>query len=43
MSKIMRTLAYVDFDGIAIPVHIPALGAMPVGQAGRGGGGANTP
>ncbi len=29
MSKVMQALVDVDFDGIVIPDHIPALGTMP--------------
>ena len=40
MSKIMQALVDVDFEGIVIPDHIPALGVLPGAEAGRGGGGA---
>jgi mannonate dehydratase len=36
MSKVMQALVDVNFDGIAIPDHIPALGSMPGAGAGRG-------
>jgi mannonate dehydratase len=41
MSKIMRALVEVKFDGIMIPDHIPGVGSNPKteGQGGRGGGG----
>ena len=42
MSKIMQALVDVEFDGIVIPDHIPALGAMP-GEQGGSGGGAGAP
>ena len=38
MSKVMQALVDVDFEGIAIPDHVPTLGTTP-GQQGRGGGG----
>jgi len=41
MTKVMRALVDVNFDGIAIPDHIPNLGGpapgTPRGEAGRGG------
>jgi mannonate dehydratase len=40
MSKVMQALVDIDFDGIVIPDHIPALGVIP-GQG--GGGGRGTP
>lgn len=40
MSKVMQALVDVNFDGIAIPDHIPALGIMPSADPGRVGGGA---
>ena len=43
MSKVMQALVDVDFDGIMIPDHIPALGVIPGTEAGRGGGGRGTP
>src|SRR5882724_1661395 len=44
MSKVMQALVDVDFDGIMIPDHIPALGVIPGTDAGRGGGaGRGTP
>jgi len=39
MSKIMQALVDVDFDGIVIPDHIPAVGMVEGEQGGRGGGG----
>jgi mannonate dehydratase len=42
MSKVMQALVDVDFEGIAIPDHIPALGVIPGAQpaaSGRQGGG----
>jgi mannonate dehydratase len=43
MSKVMRALVEVDFEGIVIPDHIPSLGVIPgssqQGQGGRGGQG----
>ena len=41
MSKVMRALVDVDFEGIVIPDHIPSLGVIPGAQAqgGRGGQG----
>ena len=40
MSKIMRALVEVKFDGIMIPDHIPGVGSDPSkeGQRGAGGG-----
>jgi len=48
MSKIMQALVDVDFDGIVIPDHIPALGILPNAanepqRRGGGGGGAYRP
>ena len=43
MSKVMQALVDIDFDGIMIPDHIPALGVIPGGDAGRQGGGRGTP
>lgn len=49
MSKIMQALVDVDFEGIMIPDHIPALGQglgqVPGAQTsrGNGGGGRGTP
>jgi hypothetical protein len=41
MSKVVKALVDVNFDGIVIPDHIPGLGNMPDaaarGAAGRGG------
>jgi mannonate dehydratase len=37
MSKVMQALVDVNFEGIMIPDHIPALGVLP-GQEGNGGG-----
>jgi mannonate dehydratase len=40
LSKAMQALVDVNFDGIAIPDHIPAVGVIPGSQqAGRGGRG----
>jgi mannonate dehydratase len=39
MYKVMKALREVNFDGIAIPDHIPRMGAAaPAGQRGPGGG-----
>src|SRR2546427_7182798 len=38
MSKIMKALVDVKFDGIVIPDHVPGLGSNPA--AGRGAAGA---
>ena len=38
MSKIMRALVDVEFEGIVIPDHVPAAGRDP-GERGRGGAG----
>jgi mannonate dehydratase len=44
MSKVMQALVDVDFDGIMIPDHIPALGIVPSMEGGQqGGGGRGTP
>jgi D-mannonate dehydratase len=45
MSKIMRALVDVKFEGIMIPDHIPGLGSNPAAEAagGRGGGGGFRP
>ena len=40
MSKVMQALVDVDFEGIVIPDHIPALGILPGSEPGRGGNGA---
>ena len=42
MSKIMKALVEVKFDGIVIPDHVPGLGSNPAADAarGRGAGGA---
>ncbi len=40
MSKVMQAMVDVNFEGIAIPDHIPALGVMPGAEPARGGGGA---
>ena len=40
MSKVMQALVDIDFNGIAIPDHIPALGVIPGAETGRGAGGA---
>src|ERR1041385_4074318 len=41
MSKVMRALVEVKFDGIVIPDHVPGLGSDPSaeGRGGRGSGG----
>jgi mannonate dehydratase len=39
MSKVMQALVDIDFNGIVIPDHIPALGTMPGAAAGGGTGG----
>ena len=41
MSKVMRALVEVKFEGIVIPDHVPGLGADPrtEGTGGRGAGG----
>ena len=36
MYKVMEALADVDFDGIVIPDHIPALGNFPAGTQREG-------
>src|SRR3989442_10674008 len=38
MSKIMRALVEVKFDGIVIPDHVPGLGSDPRAEPGRGRG-----
>lgn len=44
MSKIMKALVEVKFDGIVIPDHIPGVGGNPATEgAGRGGAGRGTP
>ena len=40
MSKVMQAMVDVNFEGIAIPDHIPALGIMPGAEPTKGGGGA---
>ncbi|HTX34721.1 MAG TPA: mannonate dehydratase [Bryobacteraceae bacterium] len=40
MSKVMQALVDIDFNGIVIPDHIPALGIIPGADNGPGGGGA---
>lgn len=40
MSKVMQALVDIDFNGIVIPDHIPALGVIPGADNGRGGAGA---
>jgi D-mannonate dehydratase len=37
MSKVMQALVDVDFEGIVIPDHVPALGIMPGAEPGAGG------
>ena len=39
MSKIMRALVDVKFEGIVIPDHVPGLGTDPRAEGARGGGG----
>src|SRR5450631_978971 len=41
MSKIMKALVEVKFEGIVIPDHVPGLGSDPraEGSGARGGGG----
>jgi mannonate dehydratase len=40
MYKVMKAMVDVNFDGIAIPDHIPGIGSMPsAAQAGPRGGG----
>jgi mannonate dehydratase len=43
MSKIMKALVEVKFEGIAIPDHIPGLGGDPAKEGGRGAGPRGTP
>ena len=45
MSKIMKALVDVKFDGIVIPDHVPGLGSNPAADAplGRGAAGAFQP
>jgi len=44
MSKIMRALVEVKFEGIVIPDHVPGLGSNPATEGrGRGGAGRGTP
>jgi mannonate dehydratase len=38
MYKVMKAMVEVNFDGIAIPDHIPGLGSAPGGGQRRGGG-----
>jgi len=40
MSKVMQALVDVNFDGIAIPDHIPGLGSDPRAEDSGGRGGA---
>jgi mannonate dehydratase len=40
MTKIMQAMVDVNFEGIAIPDHIPGLGTIPGAEGGRQGGGA---
>jgi D-mannonate dehydratase len=42
MSKIMKALVEVRFEGIVIPDHIPGLGSNPATE-GRGGAGGGAP
>lgn len=39
MSKAMQAMVDVDFEGIAIPDHIPAVGVLPNAEPPRQGGG----
>ncbi len=39
LSKVMKALVDVNFDGIVIPDHIPTLGVAAEGQPGRSGTG----
>jgi mannonate dehydratase len=43
MYKVMKALVEVNFDGIAIPDHIPGLGAVPGGARGAAGGAGGAP
>jgi mannonate dehydratase len=44
MSKVMKALVEVNFEGIVIPDHVPGLGADPAAEgAGRGGAGGGAP
>jgi mannonate dehydratase len=43
MNKVMQALVDVEFDGIAIPDHIPSLGAASGAQQGRGAQGGGQP
>jgi mannonate dehydratase len=44
MSKIMKALVEVKFEGIVIPDHVPGLGSDPANEgAGRGGAGRGAP
>ena len=44
MSKIMKALVEVKFEGIVIPDHVPGLGSNPATEgAGRGGAGRGAP
>ena len=38
MSKVMQALVDVNFEGIVIPDHVPALGIIPGAEPGLGGG-----
>jgi mannonate dehydratase len=40
MYKVMKAMVDVNFEGIAIPDHIPGLGNPPAGPQGAGGRGA---
>ena len=42
MSKIMRALVEVKFEGIVIPDHVPGLGSNPATDAARAAGGARS-
>src|SRR5258708_1844199 len=44
MSKIMKALVEVKFEGIVIPDHVPGLGSNPATEGtGRGGAGRGAP
>ena len=43
MSKIMKALVEVKFEGIMIPDHIPGVGSDPAKEDGRGGAGRGAP
>jgi mannonate dehydratase len=43
MSKIMKALVDVKFDGIVIPDHVPGLGSNPATEAAGGRGAGRAP